>query len=94
MNLASNFFRCNMFQVNSYRFLRLITIVTQVYNFPMLHCDDLSLIKTIQSQESLLHKSIRDEHFATSMQWQHTDHFDTSFPGWKKAPFALCTNCN
>lgn len=57
MNLASDFFRCDTFQVNFYRFLRLVTIVTQVYNFPMLHYADLSLIETIKSQESLLHRS-------------------------------------
>lgn len=91
MNLASNFFSCDMFQVNSYRFPRLITIVAQVYNFPVLHYADVSLIRTIQSQESLLHRSYQG---ATSMQWQHTDHFDASFPGWKEAHFALCTNCN
>lgn len=93
MNLASNFLRCDTFQVNSYSLLRLITIVAQVYDFPKLHYADLSLTKTMQSSESLLHKSIKDEHFATSMRQQHNEHFEALFPRWKEASFALYTNC-
>lgn len=50
MDLASNFFSCDKFQVNSYSLVRLITIVAQVYNFPKLHYADLSLTNTFNPQ--------------------------------------------